>query len=320
MCDGGDVGSSVDVSSSTPDFSSGLDSAGSGLSGFDSSGYTGLSGIDPIHAVDSVNSLFPSMGNGFNDFYGGQFSNPFGFDQGLYTNFDQSNVPYSDIGNNEGGFSLNTLPSSEGYGINGIGNNNISSNAPGLIDRVSGGINNTLGNLGMAIEKNPLAAFSLLMNLGRNISAQRQMSDLQNRRNSAISGQQNVLGPLQQNAANIVNSGAPLSSSQKSVIDSAIDQQEQVITGQIQQQAVNRGIGVDSLMVQQQINYAKSQLEQQRQSQYQSQQQQNMAQALSQLGMSTNSIASTINQMRDIPAVSNSSDISALLSQLSKGK
>lgn len=334
MCDSSPV-DSVDVSSSTPDFSSGASPSFSadniGLPGFDYGTYGMPADTSSLSYGDSLGFLpftTPSMGSIYdsaNQNFGLSDSNNYsnlgyGGQQGYGNSFvpySGSSVPFSNIENTPDGFPLSPSQGSSGYGFDS--SSSAQQSIGGLFDKGVSGLGNILGNIGSSIEKNPLSALMLMMNLQRNMQLQGQASDMQNRRNSAISGQQNALGPVQSGAINSLLNGAPVTDAQKTSIDNAINQQEQLITGQLQQQAVNRGMGADSQMVQQQINYAKNQLEQQRQSQYMAQQQQNMSQVLSQLGMSTNAIGSTINQMQSLPVVNNTSNTAAMLSQLSKG-
>lgn len=96
---------------------------------------------------------------------------------------------------------------------------------------------------------------------------------------------------------NILNTNGQITPTQKGGIDASINQQEQDTQGMLKQNAINSGMGADSLVTKQQLQKMTQSLEGQRQQEYMAQQTQNINQALSALGIS-NSGLNSVAQMQ----------------------
>jgi hypothetical protein len=143
---------------------------------------------------------------------------------------------------------------------------------------------------------------------------------------SALQTVQGNAGPAADAAQAIIQSGgtsSPIWQSQKASIDASIDQQLQDQTAAIQQNAANTGQA--GMVVQQQINQIKENLETQRQQLYAQAQQQNVNNAVSELTGANQSLTAVANtqlaQSEEAQqSASQTAQLALMLSQMSNNR
>lgn len=288
-------GGAAAVPSIATDFAGGLDAAAAGITGADAAsafsslpgsatgGIPGVAGTAPPESGTGI----PGGGTGFLPVTAepGNLSPELAQQLGVQTSAAPAGTSPGAIGS--AGINASAPPTdfsaftgAEPTDIpNPVPDATYTSPAPGLGDQITGGLSKAAGNAGDWITNHPVQAGLLGISGLQSLSKPK----LPGAANTALS----AAGPAVQQAQATIASGGtntPIWQTQKTSIDTQINQELNQAIEQFKQTAASNGMGgADSAVVQQKINQLTQQAETQRQTLYAQAQQQNVTNAVNEL-------------------------------------